>query len=75
MPAPKRTNFRTWDQVMTNELTDPFIEYSEILSDIDATSEEATGRMWELFEEAITNYTTETIVNIFHLNLVANLRI
>ena len=74
MPAPKRTNFRTWDQVMTNELTDPFTEYSDILSDIDATSEEATERMWELFEEAITNYTTETIVNIFHLNLVANLK-
>lgn len=53
-------------------LSDPFTEYSELLTSIGATTEEATDRMWELFEEAVTNYTAESIANIFHLNLVSN---
>ena len=53
-------------------LSDPFTEYSELLEDIGATTTEATDRMWELFEEAVTNYTAESIANIFHLNLVSN---
>lgn len=74
MAAPKRTNFRTWDWIMSNEpsMSDPFTEYSELLEDLDATSEEATDRMWELFEDAITNYTVQSILSIFHLNLIAN---
>lgn len=53
-------------------LNDPFNEYSELLTAIGATKQEAKDRMWELFEDAITNYTAESILNIFHLNLVAN---
>lgn len=72
MAAPKRTNFRTWDQIMTSELQDPFTEYAAILTAIGATTTEATDRMWGLFEDAISNYTKESIESIFHLNLVAN---
>ena len=59
---------------MTTELaeTDLFADYSEILESIDATKEEATDRMIELFESMITNYTAEYIQRIFKLNLVAN---
>ncbi|MBQ2330097.1 MAG: hypothetical protein II387_05020 [Oscillospiraceae bacterium] len=53
-------------------LNDPFNEYSELLEEIGATKQEAKDRMWELYEDAITNYTTESILNFFHLNLVAN---
>lgn len=53
-------------------ISNPFIEYDQLLTSIGATTQEATDRMWELFEEAITNYTAESILNIFHLNLVAN---
>lgn len=53
-------------------LEDPFIEYGEILTAIGATTQEATERMWTLFEDGITNYTAESIASIFHLNLIAN---
>lgn len=53
-------------------LNDPFNEYSELLGEIGATKQEAKDRMWELYEDAITNYTAESILNFFHLNLVAN---
>ena len=53
-------------------LNDPFNEYSKLLGDIGATKQEAKDRMWELYEDAITNYTAESILNFFHLNLVAN---
>lgn len=53
-------------------LNDPFNEYSELLGEIGATKQEAKNRMWELYEDAITNYTAESILNFFHLNLVAN---
>lgn len=55
-------------------LSDPFSEYADILEEIGATTTEATDRMWTLYEEAITSYTAESILNIFHLNLVANLK-
>ena len=59
---------------MTTELseTDLFSDYAELLEDIDATKEEATDRMIELFETMVTNYTAEYIQRIFKLNLVAN---
>ena len=59
---------------MTTELaeTDIFADYAELLQDIDATKEEATDRMIELFECMVTNYTAEYIQRIFKLNLVAN---
>lgn len=59
---------------MTTELaeTDIFADYAELLEDIDATKEEATDRMIELFESMVTNYTAEYIQRIFKLNLVAN---
>ena len=74
MAAPTRTTFRTWDQIMKTEptLSDPFTEYATLFTEIGATTTEATDRMWELFEEAITNYTAESIASIFHLNLVSN---
>lgn len=53
-------------------MSDPFTEYATLLTEIGATTTEATDRMWELFEEAITNYTAESIASIFHLNLVSN---
>lgn len=53
-------------------LSDPFTEYATLLTEIGATTTEATDRMWELYEEAITNYTAESIASIFHLNLVSN---
>ena len=53
-------------------LEDPFLEYGEILTAIGATTQEATERMWTLFEDGITNYTAESIASIFHLNLIAN---
>ena len=53
-------------------LEDPFLEYGEILTAIGATTQEATDRMWTLFEDGITNYTAESIASIFHLNLIAN---
>lgn len=59
---------------MKTEMTleNPFIEYGEILAAIGATTQEATDRMWTLFEDGITNYTAESIASIFHLNLIAN---
>ena len=70
---PTRTNFRTWDQIMTKELTtNPFNGYLLTLTQIGATAEDALQRMWELFEEAITNYTFESIQEIFISNYIAN---
>lgn len=76
MAAPTRTNFRTWDQIATNEFdpetNNPFSQYSTILQSIEATPADAYQRMWETHEEAITNYTAESILQIFLSNLVAN---
>ena len=70
---PTRTNFRTWDQIMEKELTtNPFNAYLFTLTEIGATAEDALQRMWELFEEAITNYTFESIQEIFISNYIAN---
>ena len=70
---PTRTNFRTWDQIMEKELTtNPFNAYLLTLTEIGATAEDALQRMWELFEEAITNYTFESIQEIFISNYIAN---
>lgn len=58
---------------MREEITDnPFTVYAELLEDIDATADEAASRMWENYENAITNYTVESIMQIFSLNLTAN---
>ena len=70
---PERTNFRTWNQIM-NELEDPFEEYEDLLESIEVTTDEAASRMWQLYENAITNYTTPTIQHIFTLNLKANIQ-
>ena len=76
MAAPKRTNFRTWDQIAATELdpmtNNPFAPYSPILAEIEANPAAAYQRMWELYEEAITNYTAETIIQLFLSNLTAN---
>ena len=74
MAAPMRTNFRTWDKVMNDEMGtyNPFSEYATLLAEIDITPQEANERMWVLFEDAITNYTMPMILNIFYLNLKAN---
>lgn len=58
---------------MTKELTtNPFNGYLLTLTEIGATAEDALQRMWELFEEAITNYTFESIQEIFISNYIAN---
>lgn len=59
---------------MREELTEnnPFSTYSELLSEFDATADDAASRMWENYQEAVTNYTTEAIIEIFNLNLVVN---
>ena len=76
MAAPTRTNFRTWDQIATNEFdpitNNPFAPYSAILDSIEATPAAAYQRMWETHEEALTNYTAESILQIFLSNLTAN---
>lgn len=76
LAPPRRTNFRTWDQIATNEfdpLTDnPFTAYSPILQEIEANPAAAYDRMWENFEDAVTNYTKESINSIFLSNLTAN---
>lgn len=76
LAPPKRTNCRTWDQIAANEfnpLTDnPFTAYNALLEEIEATTTDAYDRMWENFEEAVTNYTKDTIDSIFQSNLIAN---
>lgn len=58
---------------MEKELTtNPFNGYLLTLTQIGATAEDALQRMWELFEEAITNYTFESIQEIFISNYIAN---
>ena len=70
---PTRTSFRTWDQIMMNEVEgNPFSGYGLILTEIGATAEDALQRMWELFQEAITNYTYSSINEIFISNYIAN---
>ena len=76
LAAPTRTNFRTWNEIATNELdpdhNNPFTTYAQILYDIGATPAEAYQRMWENYEEAVTNYTTDSIKQIFLSNHIAN---
>lgn len=76
LAPPRRTNFRTWDQIATNEFDEitnnPFAPYSAILQQIEANPAAAYNRMWENFEDAVTNYTTESIISIFISNLTAN---
>lgn len=50
----------------------PFTPYAPLLESIEATPAIAYQRMWELYEEALTNYTAETITQIFLSNLTAN---
>lgn len=74
MPVPLRSNPRTWDQIAE---TSPrydiyFQEYNDILSEIGATQADALARMRQLYEDAITTYSDDYILVIFHLNLVAN---
>lgn len=76
LAAPTRTNFRTWDQIATNEFdpitNNPFLPYVAILEDIEVTAAMAYQRMWETHETAVTNYTAETITQIFYSNFQAN---
>ena len=76
MAPPRRTNFRTWDQIATKEFDEitnnPFAPYSAIQQQIEANPAAAFNRMWENFEDAVTNYTTESITAIFISNLTAN---
>ena len=70
---PKRTNWRTWDQIMREEMTDnPFTAYAELLVELNTTPDEAASRMLENYEKAVTNYTSEAILEIFVLNLMVN---
>ena len=58
---------------MMNEIeSNPFNGYLTILTQIGATAEDALQRMWELFQEAITNYTSSSIYELFISNLIAN---
>ena len=50
----------------------PFTPYATLLASIEANPAIAYQRMWELYEEALTNYTAETITQIFISNLTAN---
>ena len=73
LTRPKRTNFRTWDQIMQKEITtNPFNGYLLTLSEIGATAEDALQRMWENCEEQITNYSIDFIYEIFISNYIAN---
>ena len=76
LAAPTRTNFRTWDKIAATEFdpttNNPFTPYSPILQAIEATPASAYQRMWETHEEAVTNYTAESITQIFLSNLIAN---
>lgn len=58
--------------MQTEITTNPFNGYLLILTSIGATAEDALQRMWELFQEAITNYTTSSIYELFISNLIAN---
>lgn len=58
---------------MMNEIeNNPFNGYLLILEPIGATAEDALQRMWELFQEAITNYTVSSIYELFVSNYIAN---
>lgn len=58
---------------MMNEVSgNPFNAYLLILEPIGATAEDALQRMWELFQEAITNYTWSSINELFISNFIAN---
>lgn len=59
---------------MREELTEtnPFTNYAYLLEQIDSTPDEAASRMWENYEKAVTNYTSEAILEIFALNLTVN---
>lgn len=58
---------------MMNELEgNPFNAYGLVLEPIGATPEDALQRMWELFQEAITNYTYSSINELFISNYIAN---
>lgn len=60
---------------MTNEITtNPFNGYLATLSEIGATAEDALQRMWENFERAQSNYTVESIYEIFISNYISNKR-
>lgn len=60
---------------MTNEITtNPFSGYLATLSEIGATAEDALQRMWENFERAQSNYTVESIYEIFISNYISNKR-
>lgn len=53
-------------------LNNCFVIYEEILEEISVTPEQAYNRMWQNFEDAITNYTADYILTIFSNNLIAN---
>lgn len=58
---------------MQNEIEgNPFNGYGLVLEPIGATPEDALQRMWELFQEAITNYTYSSINELFISNYIAN---
>ena len=57
---------------MNPTTNNPFEPYSTLLTELAATPADAYQRMWELYEEAITNYTADTIKQLFLSNLVAN---
>ena len=73
LTKPKRTNFRTWDQIMQTEITtNPFNGYLLTLTEIGATAEDALQRMWENCEQLVSNYTIDFIYEIFISNYIAN---
>lgn len=61
---------------MTEEMNDrnPFQNYLLILTPLGITADDALQRMWETYEEAITNYTVESIFELFISNYIANVK-
>lgn len=69
----QRTNFRKWATIVQNELeNNPFLFYTELLDGINVTAEDALQRSVELYEDALTNYTADTLIQIFFSNSIAN---
>ena len=52
----------------------PFQNYLLILTPLGITVDDALQRMWETYEEAITNYTLESIFELFISNYIANVK-
>lgn len=52
--------------------TNPFTDYADLLTQIDATADDALQRMWENHQFAVTRYSVDSILQLFKSNLTAN---